>query len=103
MEQKQDFKIGDAVLGLEEVPYCPFWLVSRIEPDNSGASWISLQNLDPKSSCQITSYPLMYMEKKFVKINESTVKILFGASYGKIREKIQKPSSDSDSVRNQAK
>lgn len=87
---KQEFNKGDCFISLLDKDTLPFFLIEKVETGKDGLTYLTLTNIDDKASPKTTVYPVLFMEKHFSKVSESTVKILYGAKYVKLREKIEK-------------
>lgn len=67
-------KAGDAYMSLDTKSKAVFYEVSLVEVQG-GATWIELAGMQFQDSLRI---PLLFLDKSFVKVNESTIKALFG-------------------------
>lgn len=67
-------KAGDAYMSLDTKSKAIFYEVSLVEV-HGGATWIELAGMQFQDSLRI---PLLFLDKSFVKVNESTIKALFG-------------------------
>lgn len=73
-QNENNIKVGDAFISLDVKSRAVFYEVSLVEEQN-GATWIELAGLQFQDSLRI---PLLYLDKSFARVNESTVKALFG-------------------------
>lgn len=67
-------KAGDAFMSLDTKSKAVFYEVTLVEVQG-GATWIELAGMQFQDSLRI---PLLFLDKSFVRVNESTVKALFG-------------------------
>lgn len=68
-------KLGDTFISLDLKSRAVFYEVYSVEQDNTGATWIALSGIQFQDSLRI---PLLFLDKSFARVNESTVKALFG-------------------------
>ena len=61
----------------------PFYKVYKVELDNGKSTWIEGENLKIYNTIKI---PKLYFEQNYVKVNESTINILFGGKNGTSKE-----------------
>ena len=67
-------QIGDAYISLDTKSKAVFYEVTLVE-QHGGATWIELAGLQFQDSLRI---PLLFLDKSFAKVKESTIKALFG-------------------------
>lgn len=68
-------KPGDAYISLDIKSKAVFYQVERVDVVQDGSTWIKLAGLQFQDSIYT---PLLFLDKSFAKVNESTVNILFG-------------------------
>lgn len=54
-----------------------FYKVDNIWQDKGGATWLSLKGI--MSGKNTDNIPLMYVKERYMQVNETTAKILFGS------------------------
>lgn len=67
-------KAGDAYMSLDVKSKAVFYEVTLVE-QHGGATWIELAGMQFQDSLRI---PLLFLDKSFVRVKESTIKALFG-------------------------
>jgi len=75
-----EFKVGDIVLTLEPKDKEFYYKLVDSYKDRGGATWFTIESVFQKEK---TTYPLLHMSKRYVKLKESETKILIGGKYGK--------------------
>ena len=73
-EESNSPKIGEVYLSISTGLKFYFYEVKQISEDAGKATWIKMDALQFDDSIEI---PLLYFDKLFVRVNESTVEILF--------------------------
>lgn len=68
---------GQVFMSLNDKDVEVFYKVDRTWQDPSGATWLSLKGLT--SDKNTDNLPLLYVEKHYMRVSESTAKILFGS------------------------
>lgn len=84
----QTLNPGITVLSLDTKLKDVFYDVSKIETDQGGAVWIEVEG---KLSKEKLKYPLLFFDKKFIKVSESLVEIMFPKK--ELKSDTEKPNS----------
>lgn len=71
---ENNVKPGDAYMSLDTKSKAVFYEVEVVE-EKQGATWLKLAGMQFQDSIYI---PLLFLDKSFVRVNESTIKALFG-------------------------
>ncbi len=80
METTNEFKVGDIVLTLEPKDKEFYYKLVESYQDKGGATWFTIESVFQKEK---STYPLLHMHKRYVKLRESETKILLGGKYGR--------------------
>ncbi len=80
MEPKNEFKVGDIVLTLEPRDKEFYYKLVDTYLDKGGATWFTIESVQKREQ---STYPLLHMHKRYVRLNSSETKILLGGKYGK--------------------
>lgn len=67
---------GQVYMSLNDKDVEVFYKVAKVRQDESGATWIDLVGM--KTSVY-DNLPLLVFDKKYMRVSESTAKILFGS------------------------
>lgn len=68
---------GQVLMSLNDKDVEVFYKVDNIWQDKGGATWLSLKGI--MSEKNTDNLPLMYVEKSYMQVSETTAKILFGS------------------------
>jgi hypothetical protein len=80
LETKNNFKVGDIVLTLEPKDKEFYYKLVDSYLDNGGATWFTIEGVSQKDK---STYPLLHMHKRYVKLEKSETKILLPKQIGK--------------------
>lgn len=83
------FVVGDYLMSLDKKDICVFWQICKQYPDSNGLVKLQICSMDDFH--ERNEY-LLLLEKSYVKVNESTINILYGGKHGNHREKEPKGS-----------
>lgn len=74
-QNENNIKVGDAFISLDVKSRAVFYEVELVETRQDGSTWIKLAGMQFQDSIYI---PLLFLDKSFAKVNQSTVNALFG-------------------------
>ena len=81
MEATESYNVGDCLMILESTHKSIYWEIVELMTRENG-SIVTLKSVTDQDSYKIFEYYL-YLHAKYVKVNKSTVEILFGGSNGR--------------------
>lgn len=76
-ENENKVKVGDAYISLDLKSKAVFYKIEIVETRPDGSTWLKLAGLQFQDSVYV---PLLFLDKSFAKVNESTIKVLFGGN-----------------------
>ena len=82
MAQKE-YKVGDVLLNLDETSKYVFLKIENKYESQGLTHFLLAPLLEPSNGGSKLTTSLLFLEKQYVKVDESTVKILFGDKDGK--------------------